>query len=192
MRRRKIGRHQSQAEKHEETYNQPAQPLISISLAKYPVYWARHTWFPLVSRSGNTRTTYGDSFAEDVYISIYQFSLMTLFYSSLSSQRNAIDYSVRKHRKAEGKRPRLGCSGAPTSPHRTVAARGSAHTALQEPLRSVLSMHRSRAVLHVEEFQQHRSKDLRLDFVGLTFQGTMLAVGESLRQRYCCGIHEGE
>ena len=69
---------------------------------------------------------------------------------------------------------------------------GSAHTALQEPLCSVLSMHRSRAVLRVEEFHQHRSKDLCLDFVGLTFQGTMLAVGDSLRQRYCCGIHEGE
>src|SRR5712692_1524288 len=51
---------------------------------------------------------------------------------------------------------------------------------------------RSIAVLRVEEFHQRGSKDFCLDFVGLTFQGTMLAVGDSLRQRYCCGIHERE
>ncbi len=44
----------------------------------------------------------------------------------------------------------------------------------------------------VEELLQHGSKSLRLDLVRLTFQGAMLTVGESLRQRHCRRMHERE
>jgi hypothetical protein len=44
----------------------------------------------------------------------------------------------------------------------------------------------------IEELHQYRSKSRRSDLVRLAFQRAMLAVGESLRQRHCCGMHERE